>query len=316
MAFRANYKVSRRAQVDGPCFTYHSDTGGWSDNHFYGSSDSKFRWNRYEFSAAEIEAMGGKIHLSASVYGFESDGSNSNWKNCKYTSGDECEETRKCSVYVKATKGTSGAFSCGDTHKLRFDWQIEADDVDYRLYKNNKRCANYKVGGQWTREWHKPGSLQQCANLCVRMGGDKCNYFSYANGGTENGSCLFTATASGCKLEHWNNGYSVYKPLDPYKSEDGDDIEVQMHADAGDTKSISGISYKANGGTVSVTCSGGVWHINCEFTSTTKAGSRICIKNSGAYTMSYWAKNPRTGQSANQASYAITNTKCIDLKNF
>lgn len=316
MAFEASYRVNNKARVHGPCLNYQSDTGGWSANQWYGDSDSKFRWNRYEFSAAEIEANDGEIKLSADIHGFESDGSNSNWKQCRYTSGDECREIKTCVVDIKAVKGTSGAFSCGTTHKLKFDWEIEADDVEYRLYEKNKRCKNYKVGGQWTREWHRPGSLQACANLCVRMGGDKCNYFSYADGGTENGSCLFTATASGCKLEHWGNGYSVYKPLDPYTSEDGDDIEVQMHADAGDTKWISGISYENNGEAVSVTCSGTTWNINCNFNTDVRAGSRICIKNSGAYTMSYWAKNPRTGQSADQASYPITKLKCIDLKNF
>jgi hypothetical protein len=84
-------------------------------------------------------------------------------------------------------------------------------DHCFKKTSSSQRCSNYKVGGQWTRAWKKPGSLQACANMCMEDSQD-CKSFSYAaDKSTEKGSCLFTPAARGCVPEHWGNHYSLYK---------------------------------------------------------------------------------------------------------
>jgi len=83
--------------------------------------------------------------------------------------------------------------------------------ISYKLAYSNKRCANYKIGGKWQRSWTKPGSIQACAEECYAKAGSNCNYLSYAETGTEAGSCLYAE--AGCRLESWGNGYKVYKPV-------------------------------------------------------------------------------------------------------
>ena len=79
--------------------------------------------------------------------------------------------------------------------------------------KKMGRCANYKIGGSWTRDSANVSSLEECANAFGEEG-----VFSY-NG--SNG-CLFTKKSgrhynysiqgiqSGCKPEYWG-GWKFYK---------------------------------------------------------------------------------------------------------
>jgi len=81
----------------------------------------------------------------------------------------------------------------------------------FDLYRENARCANYKIRGEWTRTWSNTPSVAACADECMEQAGDNCNFFSYTESGRGAGSCLYSI--HGCRLEGWGGGYKVYEPL-------------------------------------------------------------------------------------------------------
>jgi len=102
---------------------------------------------------------------------------------------------------------------------------------------------------------------------------------------------------------------------DPHGSDDGDYIQAQMHADAGNDHGLDGITYSSGGGEVWYKCDGTTLNINCYNTNGNLAGSRLCVVNDGWYTMSFWAHNARVDQTAHVGSFATWESpKCIDLK--